>query len=322
MLLLLTVFAACDGDYAQPPLILPEGGLGNGTYDNPRTALQVLNGASSTEESWVTGYIVGWIDTSNSNTMNAETCMFTAPATSQLNLLIANNPDETNYENCVPVQLPTGAIRTALNLKDNPSNLGKQITILGMLQSYFSHNGVKSVSMYNWGDQGIEGYGPGNSTDNDNSADDSSTTGGSNVYKKVTSITSGKTYAMVANGNAALNITSGNYGWLNISAVTDNNGEFTSTEKIGFVFTATEGGWTISQTSDNRYLYMTGTYNSFNLSDTAVEGAVFTAEAQSDGSFKITNVAMSKYIQLSTQYSSYGAYTSENGVMPALYEKQ
>jgi hypothetical protein len=67
---------------------------------------------------------------------------------------------------------------------------------------------------------------------------------------------------------------------------------------------------------------MTGTYNSFNLSDTAVEGAVFTAEAQSDGSFKITNVAMSKYIQLSTQYSSYGAYTSENGVMPALYEKQ
>jgi hypothetical protein len=176
--------------------------------------------------------------------------------------------------------------------------------------------------MYNWGDQGIEGYGPGNSTDNDNSADDSSTTGGSNVYKKVTSITSGKTYAMVANGNAALNITSGNYGWLNISAVTDNNGEFTSTEKIGFVFTATEGGWTISQTSDNRYLYMTGTYNSFNLSDTAVEGAVFTAEAQSDGSFKITNVAMSKYIQLSTQYSSYGAYTSENGVMPALYEKQ
>ena len=50
--------------------------------------------------------------------------------------------------NCIPVQLPTGAIRTALNLVDNAGNLGKSVKVLGTLESYFSQPGIKNTTGY------------------------------------------------------------------------------------------------------------------------------------------------------------------------------
>lgn len=46
------------------------------------------------------------------------------------------------------VQLPTGAIRDALNLVNNDSNLGKQVKLQGNLETYFSKPGIKSVTDY------------------------------------------------------------------------------------------------------------------------------------------------------------------------------
>ena len=48
----------------------------------------------------------------------------------------------------MPVQLPSGSIRTELNLKDHPENLGKKVQITGSLEAYFSVPGLKSPSNY------------------------------------------------------------------------------------------------------------------------------------------------------------------------------
>lgn len=46
----------------------------------------------------------------------------------------------------MPIQLPAGAIRTALNLKDNPGNLKQEVILCGNIENYFGATGLKSVA--------------------------------------------------------------------------------------------------------------------------------------------------------------------------------
>ena len=99
----------------------------------------------------VKGYIVGTIN----GQVYAEGCVFSGIAESKTNLLIADNVDETDPANCMPVQLPSGAVRNALNLVDNAGNYKKQVTLTGSLEKYFGVPGLKTVSKYE-----IEGVTP------------------------------------------------------------------------------------------------------------------------------------------------------------------
>ena len=92
----------------------------------------------------VKGYIVGTIDGKSI----ADGAVFSGSATANTNLLIADNVDETDVNNCMPVQLPSGAVRAALNLVDNPGNYKKQVVLTGSLEKYFGVAGLKSVSAY------------------------------------------------------------------------------------------------------------------------------------------------------------------------------
>lgn len=154
LLLAVIGMASCSEDYAQPPVIEPEGGLGDGSSANPYSALQILDGTKANDV-WVTGYIVGWINTAGDNfKFNAETATFTAPATLNSNILLAASPDEKDFTKCIPVQL-SGDVRNALNLKDNPGNLGKQVTVKGNVEKYFGQDAsLKNLTAYNWGDKG------------------------------------------------------------------------------------------------------------------------------------------------------------------------
>ncbi|MCM1291337.1 MAG: DUF6359 domain-containing protein [Prevotella sp.] len=156
LLLMALVFVACNDDFAQPPVVLPEGGLGTGQWDDPYRTSQLANGGKG-NGIWVTGYIVGWIDTSGDNfAMDEKTCTFNANATLTSNILMAVNPNETDWQKCVPVAL-TGDARDALNLQDNPENLGKQVTLKCNNERYFSNNGgIKSITLYNFGPVGIK----------------------------------------------------------------------------------------------------------------------------------------------------------------------
>jgi hypothetical protein len=115
---------------------------GAGTQDSPYSVSQVLSGAA-TGTAWVSGYIVG-----SSNGLNASDFHAGIEDPSQTNVFIANSPDVTDYTKCVPVQLPSGTIRSAVNLKDNPGNVGKILSINGSIEKYFGQTGVKSATDY------------------------------------------------------------------------------------------------------------------------------------------------------------------------------
>lgn len=148
------------------------------------------------------------------------------------------------------------------------------------------------------------------------------------LFKKVTTVTSGKQYLIVANANGTLKAATPiaadkNYDFLNVVDVTVNEEGNIGQETLDnvFVFTAEGNGFTIKQ-PDNRYLYQSGTYNNFNVTATPSSGHVFTVAANADGTVKITNIAMSKYMQYSISHTSYGSYASAqtSAAMPMLYE--
>ena len=51
--------------------------------------------------------------------------------------------------NCIAVALPSGAIRTAINLKENPANLGKEVTVKGTINAaVYGIKGVNALTDY------------------------------------------------------------------------------------------------------------------------------------------------------------------------------
>ena len=117
-------------------------------------APESTNATDGQQKVWVKGYIVGFVD----GAKLAEGAKFTAEGCeTATNLLLATNPAETNVENCIPVQLPSGDIRAALNLQDNPDNLGKEVKLYGYVLKYFSVPGLKNVTAYEFtGNTGVE----------------------------------------------------------------------------------------------------------------------------------------------------------------------
>lgn len=118
---------------------------GDGSYNKPYSVSAVIakGTTATTNNVYVKAYIVGYVDGKSI----AEGARFSnEDVTSNTNLLIADASNETDVSKCVPVQLPNNPVRTGLNLKDNPSFLGKQVLLYGNLEKYFSVAGVKSVT--------------------------------------------------------------------------------------------------------------------------------------------------------------------------------
>lgn len=275
-------------------------GTGDGSSDKPFEVGQVLSGATGTGV-WMTGYIVGAI-----NDKSLSDASFTAPFTLKTNLLIAASANETDSTKCVPVQLPAGSVRNDLNLNEHPENLGKQVTLKGNLEKYFGIEGMKSVSEYVWGAQG--------------SGD---TPAASSQYKKVTTVTSGKQYVLVVDGQVGTAISSSaNYGRLAMSAVTINSDILTTDDSNAITITAVTGGYTLTDAQGRKLAMNNTNLSTFQLDYTGGEIWTITPD---NGLFKIANVLNpSCYIVRSGTYTNiapsnieqYTTYT-----LPALYEK-
>lgn len=110
----------------------------DGTEAKPFTCADVLALQVSSESVWVEGYIIGAMKSDGSEIDN----------TMATNLAIAGTSTESDVANMVSVQLPSGSIRTALNVKDNASNIGKKVQVYGTIEAYLNHAGVKSVTDY------------------------------------------------------------------------------------------------------------------------------------------------------------------------------
>lgn len=142
-------------------------------------------------------------------------------------------------------------------------------------------------------------------------------------FTKASAVKDGGIYLLAAEGYIATPITS-NYGYIQVVEGDVDADGIILQESLDNAYTleAVSEGYAIKQCADDRYLYMKGSYDSFNLSSSATDGYVWSIEAESGGTFKIENVLKSKFIQYSTQHTSYGCYSSMKsyGVMPTLYE--
>ena len=112
-----------------------------GTYEKPISfsdAQQVNN--SVKPWAWVKAVIVGYV----SGNMYTGATFGAFGCNVNTNILISGSVSINNPENCMPMQLPNGALRNGLNLKDNPNLLGKEIIIYGQLADYFGVSGIIS----------------------------------------------------------------------------------------------------------------------------------------------------------------------------------
>ena len=121
--------------------VTPTEGNGKGTADNPYDVTAAISAGSGTGV-YVKGYIVGSV----SGQVLAEGAAFSATTEVQSNILIAASANETDVTKCMPVQLPNGAVRTAINLKDNASNYKMEVILYGNIEKYFGATGLKSVT--------------------------------------------------------------------------------------------------------------------------------------------------------------------------------
>ena len=124
----------------------PGGGgttTGDGTRANPYTAEDVITMNIQTSDGnkyWVKDYIVGYIDSDYSYVFSNNTVSI------KTNVTLSSNVDSNNADECIPIQLPPGAIRDGLNLGDNPDNYKQEVLLYGTLETYFQKPAVKNVT--------------------------------------------------------------------------------------------------------------------------------------------------------------------------------
>lgn len=131
-------------------------------------------------------------------------------------------------------------------------------------------------------------------------------------------------YVMVADGKMGICLDENRvYGYLNATSIDEdcigiNHPDSISLSRF-YIETAPEGDYYIKD-SYGRYLYQTGTYDSFNVSyDLPEEGAIWSIGIDDYLGAKIFNLHAKKFIQFEPRYGTYGSYTDQRGIIPKLY---
>ena len=98
-------------------------------------------GNGQTGNATIVGYIVG---AANSSLSKAE---FTSETAVASNILIADDPNETDVAKCMPIKLASETtVRNVLNLSENKGVYKKKVAIECVLDAYFSVAGTQNVS--------------------------------------------------------------------------------------------------------------------------------------------------------------------------------
>ena len=149
------------------------------------------------------------------------------------------------------------------------------------------------------------------------------------AFRKADKVVSGQWYVMVASKNSKLwacnapadtDISNG-YGYPKGIEVEDVNGEVSVSGAAAYLFSASEDGFSIKNNGSNKYILQTDKYSSFNLADAVVSGCYWDVTKNDDGTFKVMNKTVSKFIVMQTTYDSFGlTQYDDGGSMPWLYE--
>lgn len=91
---------------------------------------------------WVYGYIVA-------GDLTASGADFEGPFTVKTAIAIGPRASVNEKDRCISIQLGSGKVRDALNLVDNPSNLGRKLYVRGdIVESYYGIPGIKNVKEF------------------------------------------------------------------------------------------------------------------------------------------------------------------------------
>ena len=271
-----------EGSAVNPP-VDPDPTPGDeSTKENPYTVAQAIAlGSDYKQAVWVKGFIVGYVN----GQAYAEGCVFGNTAAegaevSKTNILIAASKDETNVNNCMPVQLPAGAERNALNLNANPANLGKELTINAYLTKYFAVPGLKkegdATYEYVLNGEGSEPIDP--------------PVVEKAKFVKAAAVESGKKYVFVADGKVGTPIAENvAFGRLSLADVAISGDALTTAVKNAITISAVEGGYAMVDTY-NRYIGMDNSHlTSFQLYTEMNEGCKWVITPDQNGEFVIMN---------------------------------
>ena len=125
--------------------------VGNGTAENPYTVEDIKKHNATGSNVYVKAYIVGFVP----DKALAEAQFTAEGCQAESNVIIAASADETTVANVMAVQLPVGAVREAINLKANPSNIKQEVVLCGNVENYFGAVGLKAVSWAKIGDKEV-----------------------------------------------------------------------------------------------------------------------------------------------------------------------
>ena len=122
----------------------------NGTEAKPFSVTEVIAKGFDpvTKGVYIKAYIIGSAPGKDFTTLT-----FTTESASGTNIGIAASATESNASNCIPVQLPKGAVRDGVNLSANPGNLKQEIILYGDIDKYFGMVGIKNVTYAKIGDK-------------------------------------------------------------------------------------------------------------------------------------------------------------------------
>ena len=119
---------------------------GTGVISNPYLtvdAISLNDGIAKDDYVWVKGTIMGIIS-------NTSTGAYSKIEDLTEDKIVATNLAVGDGHDYLAVKLPAGDIRTALNLKDNPANQGKEVWLLGKMAKYCGVAGLKEVMDYSF----------------------------------------------------------------------------------------------------------------------------------------------------------------------------
>ena len=139
--------SAADIDDGEEPV--PFVAEGEGTMQKPYTIKDVkgilANNLATEKPVWAHGFIVA------SANGSLDQLVFTAGDDAIVsNVMLATSKDATQKADMIPVALPTGKVREALNLKDNAGNLGREVWLYGTIEAYFKVAGLKNITDFSF----------------------------------------------------------------------------------------------------------------------------------------------------------------------------
>lgn len=122
----------------------PEGEGGGGSSPENAYGVAQVKAHAGEKGVWVCGYIVGGDLSSGQNGIK-----FEGPFESMTNIAIASRSSVSEKSSCVSVQLAKGTFRDALNLVQNPGNLGRKVYLKGDIEAaYYGLPGIKNLTEY------------------------------------------------------------------------------------------------------------------------------------------------------------------------------